>query len=298
MIYSVKVTTKSGLVQTMELGRPAASGLLIRSISGLTPGAVDLKMTDYATLPGSILSGSRKPTRNVVIDMIVLWSTTVEQCRHKVERLFKLGEMVRLDFVTEERECFVNGVVESNDPDIFNGDGLDGVPCQISIVCPDPRIFDIHDTVLVTYSALQNGFTFPANITSETPIGILESENKFNITYDGTEDEGVIFTFVFKANVGSFKIRNVTDDSYMLITPYEPFISGDILTINTKIGEKSIIMKRNGLDYNYMSYYHAYESEFVSLRTGTNSFIIESDGVASGNKFTVRVTFTKAYWGI
>ena len=298
MIYSVKVTTKSGLVQTMELGRPDASGLLIRSISGLTPGAVDLKLTDYATLPGSILSGSRKPTRNVVIDMIVLWSTTVEQCRHKVERLFKIGEMVRLDIVTEERECFVNGVVESNDPDIFNGEGLNGVPCQISIVCPDPRIFDIHDTVLVTYSALQTGFTFPANITSETPIGILESENKFNITYDGTEDEGVIFTFVFKASVGSFNIRNVTDGTHMLIVPEGGFLSGDVLTVDTKIGEKAITVRRNGLDYNYLNYYKVYESDFVSLRPGTNSFIIESDGVASGNKFTVRVTFTKAYWGV
>lgn len=298
MIKSIKVTTKSGLTQTMELGRPDTSGFLIRSISGLTPGSADLKMTEYASLPGSVYSGSRKPTRNIVIDMVILWKNTVEDGRHAIERLFRLGETVRLDIKSDTRECYTSGVVETNEPTIFDNGGLPGIACQISIICPDPRLFDVNDTILVTYSALQNGFNFPASIVSGDPVGILESENKFNIIYDGTENEGVIFTFVFKRNVGSFKIKDYNKGTYMLIVPQDPFVAGDILVIDTRVGEKSIMCTRNGLTYNYLNFYKVYESTFIELETGRNSFIIETDGVSSGSYFTVRVAFTKAYWGV
>ena len=301
MISSIKITTKTGLTQTFDLRRPELSGLLIRNVSGLGPGGVDLKLTDYASLPGSINSGSRKPTRNIVIDGVALWKDTVEQARHLVERWFKIGEKITLMFYTDTRTCYIVGVVESNEPEIFtNGTPeVDGVPIQISILCPDPRFFDVNDTVLVTYSSLQGGFTFPASIANTTPVGILESENKFNIDYDGTEDEGLIFTFVFKQAASKLKIINYNIGTYMLFEGIGSiFQPGDVFSINTKIGEKSAILTRNGLDYNYLNYYKLYESEWIKLEQGRNSYVVEVNGVQSTTAYNIRITYTKAYWGI
>lgn len=298
MINKVIVTTESGLTKELELGRPELSGLLVRSISGLGPGAVDLKTTDFASLPGSIFSGSRKPTRNIVLDLVVMWKDTVEEARHEVERIFKIGDVVRLTFYTTERTCYITGVVESNEPEIFDGGSVDGIPLQISIVCPDPRFFDIDDTVLVTYSSLQNGFHFPNSISNST-VGILESESKFNIIYAGTEEEGIIFTFVFTSDVTSLKIINYADNSYMLIEGVTAIANnGDVLKINTKIGEKSIILTKDSKDYNYLNYYKPYESEWARLVPGTNSFIIETNGQRRNDKFRVNVAYRKGYWGI
>ena len=299
MINSIKITTKTGLTQTFDLRRPELSGLLIRSVSGLGPGSVDLKMTDYASLPGSIDSGSRKPTRNIVFDTIAMWKNTVEQARHLVERWFKIGEKINIIFCTDTRTCYIDGVVESNEPDIFDTNGLDGIPIQISIVCPDPRFYDVDDTVLVTYSSLQGGFSFPASIANAEPVGILESENKFNIVYDGTEDEGLIFTFVFKQQASKLKIINYKYGTYMLFESNDIiFQNGDVLTINTKVGEKSVLLTRGGITYNYLNYYQLYLSEWVKLEQGTNSFVVEVNGVQSTSAYNIRITYTKAYWGI
>lgn len=299
MINSIKITTKTGLTQTFDLRRPGLSGLLIRHVSGLGPGGVDVKLTDYASLPGSIDSGSRKPTRNIVFDTIALWKDTVEQARHLVERWFKIGEKITITFYTDTRTCYIVGVVESNEPEIFDSEGLDGIPIQISILCPDPRFFDVNDTVLVNYSSLQGGFTFPASITVADPVGILESENKFNIDYDGSEDEGLIFTFSFKQTASRLKIINYNIGTYMLIEGIGSiFQPGDVLVINTKVKEKSVILTRGGIDFNYLNYFKLYESEWTSLVQGRNSFVVEINGTQSTTAYNIRVAYTKAYWGI
>lgn len=300
MINSIKITTKTGLTQTFVLRRPGDSGLLIRGVSGLGPGSVDVKLTDYASLPGSIDSGSRKPTRNIVIDAIALWKDTVEQARHLAERWFKIGEKITMTFYSDTRTCYIVGVVESNEPEIFGTDGgYEGVPVQISILCPDPRFFDINDTVLVNYSSLQGGFTFPASITNADPVGILESENKFNIDYDGTENEGLIFTFTFKQVASKLKIINYNIGTYMLFEGVGSiFQPGDVLTINTKVKEKSVILTRANVEYNYLNYYKLYESEWISLEQGRNSFVIEVNGAQSTTVYNIRIAYTRAYWGI
>ena len=299
MLNSIKITTQSGLTQEFVLRRPDSSGLLIRSVSGLGPGAVDLKMTEYASLPGSVYSGSRKPTRNIVLDTVIMWHNTVEQARRLVERWFKIGEEILIIFYTDTRTCYTKGVIESNEPTIFDDGSVDGIPCQISIICPDPRLFDVDDTILVTYSSLQSGFNFPAIISNARPVGILESENRFNIVYDGTENEGVIFTFVFKQAASSLKIIDYNTGKYMLISgPETIFQPGDKLTITTKVGEKSILLVRNNITYNYLNYYKLYESDWVSLKQGSNAFVIETNGVQSATAYNIRVAFTKAYWGI
>lgn len=299
MLNSIKITTQSGLTQEFVLRRPDSSGLLIRSVSDLGPGGVDLKMTDYASLPGSVYSGSRKTTRNLVLDTVIMWKDTVEQARRLVERWFKIGEEILMVFYSDTRTCYIRGVVESNEPSIFDDGSVSGIPCQISIVCPDPRFYDVEDTILVTYSSLRSGFNFPAIISNATPVGLLESENRFNIVYDGTENEGVIFTFVFKQSASSLKIIDYNTGKYMLISgPETIFQSGDKLTISTKTGEKSIILVRNNVSYNYLNYYKLYESEWVSLKQGSNAFVIETNGIQSATAYNIRVAFTKAYWGI
>lgn len=309
MIQAIKVTTETGVETIMELRRPNNSGLLIREVSGLGSGSTDLKLTELATLPGSVYTGEKKPTRNIIFDLIIMWKNTVEEARHACELAFPIGQEIRITFISETRNCYCTGIVESNEPDIFNDEGLDGIPCQVSVVCADPRFFDIQSTIVTSYQSSRGGYVFPIKKPSST-MGIIEDAHAIiNVTYDGTKDEGMIFEFDFKPGALVHRIRlssrldnNESNMLIQLLPKYEDtlFRNGDKLIINTRQGEKAITLIRNNKKFNYLNYLDAMETtSWCYLRHGQNKFnIIMNGGTSSAVKYAVDVSYLKTYWSV
>lgn len=305
MISSVRVINRAGYEQIMELGRPEQSGLLIRNISGIGPGAVDLKTTDYASLPGSIYSGSRKPTRNIVFDLVALWKDTVEEARHEIEKIFRIGDSVKIIFYTSERTCYINGIVESNEPEIFSGGDVEGIPVQVSIVCTDPTFYDVNPVTLIWPSQGQAGTHFPLtnNSSSNGYMGYLMNEYKFTIENMGTENVGLHFKFNIIKNINQFKITNYRDNSYMLLKAAGATFmeNGDSLLIDTRSGQKSITCKKSdGKVLNLLNCYTPYESTWSSLEPGQNAFVVTVNGqTTTEHSFSkIELEYRPIYWGI
>lgn len=291
----------------------STGNLLVNGISGIGSGNSDLKMTDYASLPGSTYHGSRQPVRNIVLNLVLsvrkpgrgsgVSNRTIENGRHDMELLFPVGREVKLTFYQTDRECFIKGIVESNEPEIWDS-SVDGIPYQISIICYDPRFYDVNPTAVTTRSAYQSGFNFPASLTSTSTSGALLSESAFSIDYAGSEEQGMIFTLVFKKAITKIKITRsarVSGDPspYILLEGASKIVdNGDTLTINTIPGEKSITMKRGATNYNYLNYLDQYNSTWLTLNPGPNAFIIQVDGSKQNNAYTIQVAYHKIYWGI
>lgn len=305
MISSVRVITRTGYTRTIELGRPERSGLLIRNISGIGPGAVDLKTTDYASLPGSIYSGSRKPTRNIVFDFVALWKNTVEEARHEIEKIFRIGDSVKIIFFTSERTCYINGIVESNEPEIFSGGDVEGIPVQVSVVCVDPTFYDVNPVTLIWPSQGQAGTHFPLanNALNNGYMGYLTDEYKFTIHNTGTEDVGLHFKFNIIKDINQFKITNGRDNSYMLLKAAGATFmkNGDSLLIDTRSGQKKITCKTSdGKELNLLNCYTPYESTWSLLKPGSNAFVVKVNGqTVTDHSFSkIEIEYQPIYWGI
>lgn len=313
MLRRVEVAVSGRTPVILHLASPETTGIAIRGISGIGSGATDLKMTDFASLPGSIYSGDRRPTRNIVFDLIIMGQThrTVEQIRHASEVIFPIGEVVRLTFVADGRSCFIDGVVESNEPDIFSDEDIPGIPCQVSIVCADPRFFDIEPQRVTTYGVATSphvGYVFPVKKPSQT-VGVIDDAHAIvNIDYDGTSREGMkfVFTFTTGAKVHRIRIssRNSNNDSDLLLQllPKDEeslFREGDVLTIDTTIGNKKIVLRRGNVDFNYLNFLDSMETVWPYLVYGNNRFnIIMNGGIGSAVKYNVDIYNSVTYWSV
>ena len=215
MINYISVANEAGELLTLDLRNPYESGFAVENITGLTQGSTTINLTDYASLPGSVFNTARKGTRNIVINLVLLWANTVEQARHKCNLYFPINEKVRLTFYTEERTCYIDGYVETNDPTIFStSNDKPGIPCSVSILCPDPAFKSINVESNKYYNLLsgfhfdfpykytwKNHTNYPADpvkvhmgIIGETPIIFIESESdmkhglKFQISFHSSDN--------------------------------------------------------------------------------------------------------------
>lgn len=163
MIKSMSVTNYLGESIEIPLGNPYETGFAITEIEGLGSGKSDISVTELTSRDGSIFNSSRVGTRNIVLTIRFIETPDIETVRQKTYKYFPIKKQVTLGFETDNRSCYINGYVESNEPDIFS----DKESSQISIICPDPYFYskDLNSTV---FSGVISEFEFP--FSNELPI--------------------------------------------------------------------------------------------------------------------------------
>lgn len=138
MLKSVTVKNYLSESLTLILDRPEESGLIIESITGIGAENATVNITEVSSKDGGIFNSARREKRNIVMNLKFLETKdapTIEDVRHKTYKFFPLKRKITLTFLTDNWELWIDGYVESNEPDIFSKD--EG--CQISILCPDPN---------------------------------------------------------------------------------------------------------------------------------------------------------------
>lgn len=143
---------------------PGSSDVIqVRNIDGLGPVKAGIASTPYATGRGSLFQGSSIETRNIVLTLGLNpdWATqTITELRRLLYKYFMTGLWVRLRFISDDMpEVYINGIVESFEPNIFAQDP----EIQVSVLCPKPDFID-EDTTLLTGTTLAlpiDAFTDP-----------------------------------------------------------------------------------------------------------------------------------------
>lgn len=259
MIKSITITNHLDESLTMDLKNPYNSGFIIRSIDGLGPVKANVNITDLVTSDGGIFNSARLESRNIVLSLAFLENPTIEDTRLKSYRFFPIKKYITFKIETDRRTCSIVGYVESNELDIFS----DSEGCQISILCPDPYFKSIKNTI-VLYGGIEPLFEFPfSNESLDEPLielGNLKNNNEESIVYTGDEETG--FTVKLHAIGGAkgitiydtikSKIMKINDDRLEELTG-SSIIDGDDIIINSSVGEKSIILIRNGEKINILN---------------------------------------------
>lgn len=303
MIKSLTITNHLGDSIKLELTRPALSGFIVKSIEGLGQVKANVNMTDLAMYDGSRYNSSYLQRRDIVMNLGFLQSATesIEDIRHKSYKYFPTKKKIQILIETDKRLLKTEGVVETNEPDIFSSE--EG--CSITISCPDPYLYSPKENEYV-FSGVQPTFEFPFENESLTEplleMGVLVNNTDKMVFYGGDADVGVKIYIHAIGDASNLTIYNIGTgeqmgiDSAKLITlTGSDIIEGDTITIDTVRGSKSVTLLRKGEKINILNCLTR-ESDWFTLCQGDNVFAYRSEIGSTNLQF--RITNKIVYSGV
>lgn len=291
MIKSVTAVNFKGESIKMDLFHPESSGFIIIKIDGIGPGKATVTKNDSKVYDGGTITSARLPSRNIKMEIQFLWVNSIEDVRHKSYKYFPLKKPIKLIFETDTRTVEIEGVVESNEPDIFSSEES----TNISIICPDPYFYASGENARskTEFSGINAMFEIPSNVgysnesltEALTEISTLYIQSERGIMNYGEVDIGVVISIKPLAIVkGILTISNVTlgqnmsfDLNKIKTITEQDFHLGDELVINTLRGKKSVTLVREGKNYNALSCIDT-RTDWIYLTSGENTFTYYLDG--------------------
>lgn len=197
MITQVDVVKGDGsddvVISLPVLGATPKSSLLIQKITGLNPPDINLFIGDYSR-DGGVYQGRRVGKRNPVFTLELnpnpAVGETISSLREELYKAF-VDPLVDADFIKLNmhddagRVRYLTGYTEKFETEIFSVDTM----AQISVICPDPFIYDNDPTTLshptgwttvpFTYGgSSETGFHVRIFITAPTSVLTLENNGK------------------------------------------------------------------------------------------------------------------------
>lgn len=255
----------------LELTNPYKTGIAITKIEGIGPVNATVHMSDYSAIDGSVFTNARVSNRNIVFSFRLVKNgiDSIEEVRHRVYANFPVKSPVKIVFKTDTRDVSIIGYVESCTPNIFS----EKEDIQVSILCPDPNMYkwDEGDGWIYKYfSGTVSMFEFPfsnevENIDDKNIVfSELINQTRGSIFYEGDNDIGIVFDMVMSSSVRglilgdtSKNMSMILDDTKITELTGSGIVAGDVISINTMKGEKSISLTRiingNPVVYNILS---------------------------------------------
>lgn len=303
MIRQVTITNDFNESLTLELANPEKSGLAIKSIEGLGPSKSVINITELVTSDISIFNSSRISSRDIVIKLLYMNEPSVEDNRLKTYKFFPIKEKIKLSFLTDNREVYCYGYVESNEPSIFQKQS----GCSITIKCPDPFFYaTVNTAVEDSFTGIINLFSFPFfndSLTENTiEMGEIPSYPEQILHFDGEYSTGIIIRMYCSNMVVDPVIYNVDTGERISINTDKitaltgsPLSVGDTILINTKKGEKSVKLIRGGDEINIIACLRSFDTWFT-LKKGDNKFTYSAK--QGGESLNISYEYSTAYEGI
>lgn len=283
MFFTLTLENETG--QQIDLSR-TANRFMFSKIEGLNPPAGTISTSSYAGMDGSYLNNAFIEKRNVVIPF-EMRGFNVELRRHELYKVVKPSRSIKIYYSTKNISVYAEGIVETCEMENFEM----LTKGQISIVCPDIYWYS-GETQIAEYSRITGAFhfIFPDN-DEPFPIGKYNTQNIMTIVNDGDE-----VGFTLEISGGPAKnptIYNAVTDEYMQILG--EIKEGDIITITTKTGNKTVTLEREGVVTNIINRLVS-GSTWLTLRPEENKFYVRaSEGLS---KLKVRLIHRNAYLGV
>lgn len=264
-----------------------ANQYMTSKISGLNPPPGTVSTSLYAGMDGSYLNNAFIEKRNLVISF-EMRGVGIEKRRHALYRVVKPSRYIKVFYKTSGIDVYTEGYVETCEIDNFTNK-ING---QISILCPDPYWYS-SSAIHACYSRVSGGFIFPFPQSDEPFIlGSYSTTDNIEILNDGDET-GFIIQIEALDTATTPTIYNADTGEYLQIKG--EIQRGDIITISTKTGNKTITLTRNGVDSNIINQLVA-GSTWLTLREGLNTFHVQA--VRNVKNLKITLMHTNAYLGV
>lgn len=243
----IKATNQYGHWTTYRLN---GGGVALISVTGLNPPKANISTSPIATKDGSIFTNAQVQNRNIVLTFAVT-GVNAEAQRTSIYYYFKVKEPISLEIKTGSRTANIDGYVDSISVDPFNQKQR----IQVSIICPDPYFLGQEESRAISYPQ-SNVVTL-----SDTTHGAV-----FEITASGTIADGL--------TIGN----TLTGEEFKINGAYQ---TGDLITLDTRLGMKALTLTRNGLTTNILQYMDSAKHDWLQLVPYDNNYITLSSASLS-----------------
>lgn len=249
----------------------------------------NVNTTTSAVGHGSVFNSSKLTNRNITLQIILRGD--IEASRIALYEFFSPLALLTFHYKNEHRRVHISGYVESLDcnPNVSNE------TANISIICNEPFLLDEY-TETQSLSYVKDYFTFPCSVPLEgVPFSELKSDNETVIINRGEHETGCIITLWAKADVSSpIRITNLLNGEYFELDT--DMIAGDVIIINTHIGQKYVKLYRDRNEINLFAK-KTDNSLWLQLRPGEN-FLTATSELADNPLLSVDILINAEYIGV
>lgn len=280
----IEIKVKNYLGKTLDF--QATNDYTVTSIEGLNPPNGSINTSKLATVDGTTYNSGRVEQRNIVITIVP--NNNIEKNRIHLYEFFKPAKKITLYFKTKERNVFIEGYTESLETSLYT----QRQSLQASIICPKPYFLEIQASTF-SQAMQENTFTFPFFIPQEgIKFPELREIKDCNVLNLGIA-AGLIIELLATNTVKNPKIYNRTTHEKFELNYIMK--SGDVIQIDTRTGNKSVILIRNGISQNIL-FSLGKGSNWLSVETGENLFTFSSE--YGNNNLQVTYKFYTLYEGV
>jgi hypothetical protein len=261
----------------------------LTNVDNMTAATTDISSVVIGGVDGDVINNIQAQPRGIIFDLRIKASVNVEQAKRAVLNIVKLKQKCSLKWTQNNRTLVINGVVDGVTMPRFNNE----VTMQISLHCAQPFWEDLNAIISEISEAISlHYFTdysndmlfFPAD---GIPFGAYDFSRTRTLNNMGDVAVGMTIEILAVKTVTNPIIYDRNGNFFGVgygsrtVTMY----AGDIMTINTNIGEKSVTL-------NGVSQFDKIKprSTWLMLEAGENEFSINSDDSDADN-----MIFTMSY---
>lgn len=260
-MYTLKI--KNALGEVYELTHNLKKYIVLR-VDGLTPPKINVNTVKGSIHDGTFFNSASANARNIVITIQL--AGEIEKNRAEIYRIFLLKKPCEIYFKNVNRDVKITGYVEAIESDLF----VAQEQMQISLICPRAYFEDVDETIS-DLSTIYDRFSFAFSIEVDEPIPIakISTVPVADVINAGEVETGAVFVVTFRDACSWVRLHSVTTGEDYGVTLV--FAAGDVLTINTNVGEKAVTLTRNSIDVNAINYLDD-GSKWLQLQPGANVF--------------------------
>lgn len=254
-------------------------------VTGLTPSSATINTSKIATKDGSKYKSSTINERNILLNIYPV--NSVEKNRVNLYKYIRLGKYIKLYLKNGVRDVWIDGYVENIEGDLYEAPQM----LQVSIICSDP-FFKSRNQQNVYFSTIIPLFTFPFSIDSDgVVISQIVGHMERNVFNESDNESGVIIEFYATDLALEPTIYNTTTNEWFTIK--HEFQAGDVVRLDTRSGEKTLTLIREGKTTNILNQMER-GSKWFTLRTGDNLFTYTTAYGTENLQMTIKLqpTFT------
>lgn len=259
----------------------------VLEVTGTNPPVAAINTVNVVGVDGSRFNSSRTEQRNIVITLNI--QHPIEANRLALYNFFRVKRWVKVYYKNSHRDVYIEGYVES----LENNPWTDLQQPQISIICPQPYWLSTVETS-VNFSSSTALFEFPFSI----PAGGIEFSTRQYMTTAyvnaGEIETGGIITFTATTNqILNPKFYNRTTQKFFGLD-FDMY-QGDLITVNSLKGQKSVTLLREGVTTNILSDRTA-GSSWLTFVPGENELSFGADEGATNLRATL--TLVQKFEGV
>lgn len=256
------------------------SPFTVTEIDGLNPPSATINTSQIALIDGAKFNSSKLNMRTINIAFAIEYNAAYN--RTQVFKVLKSKQWVKFNYTGQYRQVYIEGYIESINISYFAMKQI--VTCNI--LCPSPY-FKEAQTIVNELLNIISSFHFPFSSTADPQIVFGYISNDIGLTVENGGDVacGMTIELYAKNTVSNPKIFNYITRDFIGLN-YE-MQAADLITIDTRQGQKSVTLLRSGVETNLFNYV-VQGSTWLQLESSGSTFVYE---VETGNAADLSVTF-------